>query len=104
RPLPDVSADRGATEPLAALEKHLDTTPYRVLLVAESEGRRESLLELLRDHKIDPPSVSTLAEFEASDEKVAITAAPLAAGFFWHEPQDAKAIQFFTETELFAST
>ncbi|WP_374564043.1 transcription-repair coupling factor [Ideonella sp.] len=103
RPLPDVSTDRGATEPLAALEKHLDTTPHRVLLVAESEGRRESLLELLRDHKIDVPSVATLAEFEAGDEKVAITAAPLASGFFWHEPEAGKAIQFLTETELFAS-
>ena len=53
RPLPDVSVDRGATEPLAALEQHLDATPHRVLLVAESEGRRESLLELLRDHRIE---------------------------------------------------
>ncbi|MFO1340953.1 MAG: CarD family transcriptional regulator, partial [Burkholderiaceae bacterium] len=103
RPLPDVSADRGATEPLAALEKHLDTTPHRVLLVAESEGRRESLLELLRDHQIDVPSVGSLAEFEAGDEKVAIAAAPLAAGFFWHEPEAQRAIQFITETELFAS-
>jgi transcription-repair coupling factor (superfamily II helicase) len=104
RPLPDVAADRGATEPLALLGRHLDSTPHRVLLVAESEGRRESLLELLRDHKIDPPSVGTLAEFEGSDEKVAITAAPLAAGFFWHEPEDGRAIQLITETELFAST
>ncbi|MEK8032764.1 transcription-repair coupling factor [Ideonella sp. DXS29W] len=103
RPLPDVATDRGATEPLSALEKHLDSTPHRVLLVAESEGRRESLLELLRDHKIDVPSVATLAEFEAGDEKVAITAAPLAAGFFWHEPEEKRAIQFITETELFAS-
>ncbi|MBI3369636.1 MAG: transcription-repair coupling factor [Burkholderiales bacterium] len=130
RPLPDVAVDRGATEPLNLLGKHLDGTPHRVLIVAESEGRRESLLEMLRDHRIDPPSVSTLAEFEASDEKVAITAAPLGVGFFWHEPDDTgpetsasrpsppegagasgkatsprgKAIQFFTETELFAST
>jgi len=108
RPLPDVAADRGATEPLAGLARHLEATPHRVLIVAESEGRRESLLELLRDHKIDPPSVGTLDEFEAGDEKVAITAAPLAAGFFWHEPgTDAAAhhaIQFITETELFAST
>jgi transcription-repair coupling factor (superfamily II helicase) len=104
RPLTDVAVDRGATEPLSLLGKHLDNTPHRVLLVAESEGRRESLLELLRDHKIDPPSVATLAEFEASDEKVAITAAPLAVGFFWHEPEADKAIQFITETELFAST
>ncbi|HEX6361474.1 MAG TPA: transcription-repair coupling factor, partial [Albitalea sp.] len=101
RPLPDVSVDRGATEPLARLQAHLDASRARVLLVAESEGRRESLLELLRDHKIDPPSVATLAEFESSDEKVAITAAPLAAGFHWQE--DGRAIQFVTETELFAA-
>ena len=113
RPLPDVSVDRGATEPLAALEKHLDATPQRVLLLAESEGRRESLLELLRDHRIDMPSVATLAEFRAGDEKVAIAAAPLAAGFHWHEPEhvgsDGQAvagisIQFITETELFATS
>lgn len=103
RPLPDVATERGATEPLAALEKHLDTTPHRVLLVAESEGRRESLLELLRDHQIDVPSVATLAEFEGGSEKVAIAAAPLAAGFFWHEPDAGIALQFVTETELFAS-
>ena len=104
RPLPDVSVDRGATEPLATLEKHINSTPHRVLLVAESEGRRESLLELLRDHRIDVPSVATLAEFEAGDQKVAIAAAPLAAGFFWFEPAAQRAIQFITETELFATT
>ena len=106
RPLPDISADRGSTEPLSALEKHLASTPHRVLLLAESEGRRESLLELLRDHKINVPSVASLAEFEAlgpDGEKVAITAAPLSSGFFWHEPADGRAIQFLTETELFAS-
>jgi len=104
RPLPDVSIERGATEPLAALEKHLDATPHRVLLLAESEGRRESLLELLRDHRIDVPSVATLEEFQAGDEKVAIAAAPLAAGFHWHEPDDGISVQFVTETELFATT
>jgi len=104
RPLPDVSVDRGATAPLAALEQHIDATQHRVLLVAESEGRRESLLELLRDHRIDVPSVATLAVFEAGDEKVAIAAAPLAAGFHWHEPAEGISIQFITETELFAST
>ena len=104
RPLPDISVDRGATEPLTALERHLDTTPHRVLLLAESEGRRESLLDLLRDHRIDVPSVATLAEFRAGDEKVAIAAAPLAAGFHWHEPGDGISIQFITETELFATT
>ncbi len=104
RPLPDVSVERGAQEPLARLAAHLKSTPHRVLILAESEGRSESLLELLRDNKIEPPSVKDLAEFEASDEKFAITAAPLAAGFFWREPEAGREIQLFTETELFATT
>jgi len=104
RPLPDLSVDRGAPEPLKKLQLHVGTTPHRVLIVAESEGRRESLLELLRDNKIEPPSVANLAEFEAGEERFAIAAAPLAEGFFWHEPEAGKAIQFITETELFATS
>ncbi len=103
RPLPDVAIDRGATEPMALLERHIDGTAARVLLVAESEGRRESLLELLRDHRIEVPSVDSLAAFEAGDEKVAIAAAPLAAGFHWQRDGGAAAIQFITETELFST-
>jgi transcription-repair coupling factor (superfamily II helicase) len=102
RPLPDISVERGVQEPLARLEAHLKATPHRVLLLAESEGRRESLLEQLRDSKIDPPSVKDLAEFLASDEKYAITAAPLASGFFWVDAE--RPVQLFTETELFATT
>ena len=104
RPLPDLSIDRGATDPLGLLERHLAQTPHRLLLVAESEGRRESLIELLRDHAISVPSVTTLEDFLSGDEKVAITAAPLAEGFHWHEPADKTSIQFVTETELFATT
>jgi transcription-repair coupling factor (superfamily II helicase) len=104
RPLPDVGVDRGATEPLGQLERHLQQTASRVLLVAESEGRRESVLELLREHRIAVPSVASLAEFLAGDEKVAITAAPLAEGFHWHEPETGLSLQFVTETELFATT
>lgn len=104
RPLPDLAVDRGAPEPLRKLQLHVDTTAHRVLIVAESEGRRESLLELLRDSRIEPPTVATLAEFEAGDEKFAIAAAPLAEGFHWHEPAEQRSIQFVTETELFATS
>jgi transcription-repair coupling factor (superfamily II helicase) len=73
-----------------------------VLLVAESEGRRETLLDLLRDHHIAVPAVATLAEFIADgSEKVAIAAAPLAEGFHWHDGDIS--IQFITETELFST-
>ena len=104
RPLPDLSIDRGATDPLGALERHLLSTQHRLLIVAESDGRRESLIELLRDHGIGVPSVDTLEEFLTGPEKFAITAAPLAEGFHWHEPAQQTSVQFVTETELFAST
>jgi len=102
-PAPDVSVERGSQAPLAALGGLIDSQTTRVLLVGESEGRRESLLELLRDHHIDVPSVATLAEFEASDERVAIGAAPLARGFVWKR-DGASSITFITEAELFAAT
>lgn len=105
RPLPDVSVDRGATQPLRALHEHLSSTSARVLVVAESEGRRESLLDFLRDHQIQMPSVDSLAAFlQDPEEKVSIVAAPLATGFHWDRGADAPPIQFITETELFAST
>jgi len=100
---PDVSVERGSQEPLAALGGLIDSETTRVLLIGESEGRRESLLELLRDHHIDVPSVATLAEFEAGDERVAIAAAPLARGFTWRL-DTGPPITFITEAELFAAT
>ena len=104
RALPELGVDRGAPEPLKKLQLHVGTTKARVLIVAETEGRRESLLELLRDSKIEPPSVGSLAEFEANDQHFAIAVAPMAEGFYWFEPDAGIAIQFVTETELFATS
>jgi len=108
-PAPDVSVERGSQEPLAALGGLIDSGTTRVLLVGESEGRRESLIELLREHRIAVPSVATLAEFEAGSEAVAIVAAPLARGFVWRREGAAEdatspaSITFITEAELFAA-
>ncbi len=104
RPLPDISINRGTPEPLALLEQHIQKTPHRVLIVAESDGRRESLLELLRDHQISVPSVDSLEDFLTGSEKVAIAAAPMAEGFHWHDEAESLSVQFLTETELFATT
>ena len=102
--LPDLGVDRGAPDPLRRLQEHVAATPHRVLIVAESEGRRESLLELLRDSRIEPPSVATLADFSAGSERFAIAVAPLAQGFAARADggADAQTIDFVTETELFA--
>ncbi len=108
RPLPDLSIDRNATEPLARLQAHIAASPHRLLIVAESDGRRESLLELLRDHGLAVPSVDSLPDFITGPEKVAIATAPLAQGFHWLEAEGSDeagvSVQFVSETELFAST
>ncbi len=104
RPLPDLSIDRGATDPLGLLENHLRSTAHRVLLVAESDGRRETLIDLMRDHGIAVPTADSLQDFVTGAEKVAIATTPLAEGFHWLEPENGLSIQFVTETELFAST
>jgi transcription-repair coupling factor (superfamily II helicase) len=105
RPLPDLNVERGGQDPLRKLEQHVGKTSARVLVVAESAGRRESLMELLRDHRINLPSIDTLQAFVDSDHRHAITAAPLAAGFIWNDAAHLDAsIQFVTETELFDAT
>ena len=107
RPLPDLSVERGGQDPLRKLEQHIaqtDRAGQRVLVVAESAGRRENLMELLRDHRIDLPSVDTLEAFVRGDHRHAITAAPLAGGFIWHDGSAGAGIQFVTETELFDAT
>jgi len=93
---------RGGQDPLNKLESHIDKTAARVLVVAESAGRRESLMELLRDHRINLPSLDTLQAFAESDHRHAITAAPLAAGFIWQDGE--RALHLVTETELFDAT
>jgi transcription-repair coupling factor (superfamily II helicase) len=97
--LPDLSVVRGAEEPLARLRQHVAATAHRVLVVAESAGRRESLLDFLRASQVSPPAFESLEEFEASDEKIGIATAALAEGFSWVEA----GLDIVTETELFAS-
>jgi transcription-repair coupling factor (superfamily II helicase) len=97
--LPDLTVLRGAEEPLSRLQTHLRNTAHRMLLLAESDGRRESLLDFLRASGLNPPAFDSLAEFQGSDEKVGIATAALSTGFVWIEA----GIDFVTETELFAA-
>jgi transcription-repair coupling factor (superfamily II helicase) len=99
QPLPDLTVVRGAEEPLAKLQAHIRSTPSRVLILAESDGRRESLLDFLRAGGVNPPAFDNLQEFQASDEKIGIATAALNSGFHWFEA----GIDLVTETELFAA-
>ncbi len=98
--LPDLSVVRGADDPLARLQKHIASSAHRVLLLAESDGRRESLLDFLRASGLNPPAFDSLAEFQQTGaERVGIATAALATGFAWIED----GLDLVTETELFAT-
>ncbi|MDR7305316.1 transcription-repair coupling factor [Rhodoferax saidenbachensis] len=97
--LPPLSVERGTEDPLSRLKAHARNTQHRILVLAESDGRRESLLDFVRASGISPPAFDSLAEFQASDEKFGIATAGLTAGFSWLE----FGIDLVTETELFAS-
>ena len=97
--LPEMAVVRGADDPLARLKQHLAATPHRVLLLAESKGRRESLLDFVRASQLSPPAFDSLAQFQASDEKLGLVTGALTEGFSW--PQEG--LDFVTETELFAA-
>ena len=98
--LPYLASQRDTEEPLIQLKAHIQQSKHRVLIAAESEGRRESLMDFLRASHIVLPVFDSLEEFQASDEKAGMAVAPLAAGFAWNEG----CIDFVTETELFATT
>jgi len=97
--LGDLSVVRGTDDPLARLQTHIRNTAHRVLILAESDGRRESLLDFLRASGVSPPAFDSLAEFQRSDEKLGIATAALNVGFSSVE----HGIDFVTETELFAA-
>ena len=112
--LPLLTVVRGAEDPLARLKTHVRTASdrhpqQRVLVLTESDGRRESLLDFLRASQLNPPAFDSLAEFQASDEKLGIATAALTTGFSWLDSVDSAndrlgaGIDFVTETELFAA-
>ena len=101
--LPPLTVVRGAEDPLAALKNHAATSAQRILILAESQGRRESLLDFLRSANLSPPAFDDLAEFQASTEPMGITTALLNNGFAWTQEGEQDGIDFVTETELFAA-
>nr|WP_256662602.1 transcription-repair coupling factor [Stutzerimonas degradans] len=83
--LPDLAIEAKAGEPLGKLRHFLESYPGRVLFTAESAGRREVLLELLARLKLRPQEVEGWSGFLGSDQRLAITIAPLDEGLLLDE-------------------
>ncbi|MCE0759558.1 transcription-repair coupling factor [Marinobacter sp. G11] len=96
--LPDVAMDGRAADPAGRLKRFIREFPGRVLICAESSGRREALIENLGDHKLKLATVSGWQEFlEKSDSSLAITIAPMEQGMVLPEQN----LALITETALF---
>lgn len=66
--------------PLQALKRFLDTFDGRVLLVAESVGRREALLDQLVGNRLTVDTVDSWQAFLDSERALCLTAAPIDRG------------------------
>ena len=79
--LPDLAVNRQSDEPLQALKDFQTAFGGRILLCAESLGRRETMLGFLQQNGLKAKPVSDWQGFLSAHEPLMITVAPLAYGF-----------------------
>ena len=77
--LPDLTLNARSESPLAPLKQFIDQG-HRILLVAESAGRREVLLELLAQDAIKPGVFHDWKRFLTGSEQLGITVGILESG------------------------
>ena len=82
-PPPVLAAGQRNQSPTDELVRFMREHRGPVLLCAESAGRREILLESLRDHELEPPVVANWQAFVASGADFAIATAPLDRGMYF---------------------
>ncbi|WP_308085298.1 transcription-repair coupling factor [Neisseria polysaccharea] len=79
--LPDLAVNRQSDEPLQALKDFQTAFEGRILLCAESLGRRETMIGFLQQNGLKAKPVSDWQGFLSAHEPLMITVAPLAYGF-----------------------
>jgi transcription-repair coupling factor (superfamily II helicase) len=99
--LPPLAVDRRAESPLHHLQTFVQATAAsgpRILLIAESPGRRESLAELLAQHGLKAAASENFVAFASGKAPLALTVGPVERGFA------TAAFALVTENELFAQS
>ena len=94
-----VLVDRKAERPLENLERLIDeekTRHHRVLIMAPSTGRRETMAQLFDRNGLKIPYTETFDSFIKDSDPVMITVGPLIEGL------SLEGITLLTETELYA--
>lgn len=93
----DFSVDHRQKNPVEKLERFINTTPSRLLICAESTGRREVILDLLKRNHVSIASIEDWESFLYAEIKVGITIAPITSALFLENAN----IIVITETQLF---
>ncbi|MDF1766045.1 MAG: transcription-repair coupling factor [Gammaproteobacteria bacterium] len=99
-PLPPLSSDTSLKMPFAALLQFLAERPeQRILFCAETAGRRETLIEVLKQIGLRPRQFEHWQDFVESDENLGIAIAPLDHGLWLEDEQ----LLLVTEAQLFGN-
>lgn len=93
--LPVLSADHQSQTPFAALQHFLTDHPQPTLIVAESAGRREALLDMLNTIKLRPTHCANWQAFISERPTLAITEGLVSKGF-----QLPEQLNLITESDL----
>ena len=96
---PLLPIDGRSPQPVAALKAFLDNFNGRVLFAAESAGRREALLDLLRGNDIQPKPFEGWQAFLADESRIGITIAALEQGLVLTDPP----LAVIAEPQLFGA-
>ncbi len=98
RALPDLSWQARSEDPAQALRAFIADFDGKLLIAAESPGRREALADLLRRHELRFDTIEDWPSFLASDKRQTIATAPLEEGLWLHEA----GLAIVSEAQLFA--
>ena len=96
--LPALDIERKAKQPLHKLQSFIANTQSRILITAESLGRRETMSQLFAEYGLTMTTCETWEDFEQAPDKVTLGVSPLHSGFVG----DSAII--ITEAELYAAT
>ncbi len=96
----DLSIEQRHKEPLSKLKSYLSNYQGRVLFCTESNGRCETLMDLLASIQIMPQRYASWQDFLDGKEKIAIVVAPIEQGMMLTDP----AIAIITENQLFGES
>ncbi|HKS58660.1 MAG TPA: transcription-repair coupling factor [Steroidobacteraceae bacterium] len=94
---PGLRIDARNEEPARELTRFLNDFQGRVLIAAESAGRREMLLDILQRRNVRPELVDGWPAFVAGDAQLGITVSPISTGLVLTDP----ALALIAEEQLF---